>query len=210
MDDDNLVLVAGLGRSQAERLDAAGIPTLAALGSLPAGAHADGVRPETFEHLRHQAELQLYGRVEGKHRVDLLPDEDGRGFRLLPEPSFGDIWFDMEGHPFYEPARGLEYLFGYCYRGDDGEIRYEDVWARDRVGEKAAFERFVDLVQMRREAYPDLHVYHYSSYERTALRRPRGDPALQRGGLPLHRRLARVAPRPAAGRAALARAARAI
>ena len=44
--------------------------------------------------------------------VDLLPDEEDRGFRLLPPPSPGDVWLDLEGHPFYEAARGLEYLFG--------------------------------------------------------------------------------------------------
>ena len=40
------------------------------------------------------------------------------GFRLLPAPDRGDVWLDLEGHPFYETARGIEYLFGYCYRDD--------------------------------------------------------------------------------------------
>ena len=72
------------------------------------------------------------------------------------------------------PARGLEYLFGWCYR-EDGEERYEVVWGLDREGEKAAFERFVDWVEERRRRYPDLHVYHYAAYERTALRRLMGE-----------------------------------
>ena len=35
-----------------------------------------------------------------------------RGFCLLPEPSPGDVFFDMEGDPYYDIGTGLEYLFG--------------------------------------------------------------------------------------------------
>ena len=52
---------------------------------------------------------------------------------------------------------------------------YEVVWGLDRDGEKAAFERFVDWVEARRRVHPDLHVYHYAAYERTAVRRLMGE-----------------------------------
>ncbi|MDQ3671750.1 MAG: TM0106 family RecB-like putative nuclease, partial [Actinomycetota bacterium] len=176
-DDDNLVLVAGLRRSQADHLAEEGVPTLATLGVQEPGLVVAGMRAETLEPIRHQASLQLHRRETGEHRVDLLSDEEGRGFRLLPAPSFGDVWLDLEGHPFYEPARGLEYLFGWCYRDEDGTVRYEAAWARDREGECEIFERFVDWVVARRHRYPDAHVYHYASYERTALRRLMGEHA---------------------------------
>jgi predicted RecB family nuclease len=179
VDDDHLVLVAGLGRLYAERLATAGIPTLTALGETAAGTVVERIRPETFEKLRSQAALQLVYERSGVRVVDLLPDEEDRGFRLLPPPSEGDVWLDLEGHPFYEPARGLEYLFGYCYRGEGGDILYEPVWGLDRDGEKAAFERFVDWLEERRRRYPDLHVYHYAAYERTALRRLMGEHAVR-------------------------------
>jgi predicted RecB family nuclease len=175
--DDNLVLVAGLRRSQAEHLAGHGIPTLEALGRQAPGLEVDGMRPETLEALRHQAELQLHFRATGEHRVDDLPLEEGRGYALLPEPSFGDVWLDLEGHPYYEPARGLEYLFGWCYRDESGTIRYEAAWARDRDEERAVFERFVDFVVERRRRYPGAHVYHYAAYERSALRRLMGEHA---------------------------------
>ncbi|MDW8339005.1 MAG: TM0106 family RecB-like putative nuclease, partial [Thermoleophilia bacterium] len=174
--DDHLVLVAGLGRRYAEPLMAAGISTLEALGDAAPGTVVDGIRPETLEKLRHQASLQLHYRRTGEHRVEHLPDEPDTGFRLLPAPSEGDVWLDLEGHPFYEPARGLEYLLGWCYR-EDGEVRYEALWGTDRRGEKEAFERFVDWVEERRRRFPELHVYHYASYERTALRRLMGEHA---------------------------------
>ena len=174
VDDDNLVLVAGLGRLYAERLLAAGIPTLTALGETAPGTTVERIRDESFERIRDQARLQLHFTRTGERIVELLPDEEDRGFRLLPPPSEGDVWLDLEGHPFYEPARGLEYLFGYCYR-EDGQVRYDAVWGLDRDGEKAAFECFVDWLEERRRRFPDLHVYHYAAYERVALRRLMGE-----------------------------------
>jgi uncharacterized protein len=173
VEEDNPVIVAGLGRLHAERLARAGIPTLTALAETPATEVAR-IRPETFERLKNQAALQLHFTRTGERRVELLPDEEDRGFRLLPPPAEGDVWLDLEGHPFFEPARGLEYLFGWCYR-EGGELRYVVVWGLDRAGEKAAFERFVDWVEARRRVHPDLHVYHYAGYERTALRRLMGE-----------------------------------
>ncbi len=175
VDDDHLTLVAGIRRGQAEALAAAGIGTLAELGDLAAGTVIEGVRAEPLEAIRRQASLQLRGRREERHLWELLPEQDGRGFRLLPEPDHGDVWFDMEGHPFYEAARGLEYLFGFCYRDDDGEVRYQAVWGRSRDDERVAFERFVDWVVDRRLSHPRLHVYHYASYERSALTRLMGE-----------------------------------
>ena len=139
------------------------------------GKPPGGLRAETFERVRHQAELQLRGRVTGTHLYELLEDEEERGFRLLPAPDHGDVWLDLEGHPFYESARGLEFLFGYCYRDDAGEVRYEALWARDRDEECEVFTRFVDWVVERRRRHPALHVYHYAAYERTALTRLMGE-----------------------------------
>jgi predicted RecB family nuclease len=174
VDDDHPTLVAGMRRTWAERLMSAGVTTLAGLGGLASGTPVDGLRREALEGIRQQASLQLRGREEGRMLWELLLDEPDRGFRLLPAPDAGDVWFDMEGHPFYEPAQGLEYLFGYCYRDDSGAVVYDAVWGRDREGECAAFERFVDWIVARRRPYPGMHVYHYASYERSALTRLMG------------------------------------
>ena len=180
VDDDHLSLVAGMRRVQAETLMDAGVSTLEALGDLEPETLDERLKPvagaseDSFEAVRHQAELQLRGRREDRYLHELLPDQEDRGFRLLPEPDVGDVWFDMEGHPFYETARGLEYLFGYCFRNDAGEVVYDAVWGRDRDGERVAFEQFVDWVVARRAANPGMHVYHYASYERSALTRLMG------------------------------------
>ena len=84
----------------------------------------------------------------------------------------GSTW---RGIPFYETSRGLEYLFGYCYRDDDGAVQYAAVWGRDRDAERAAFEQFVDWIVERRRRHPGMHVYHYAAYERSALTRLMGE-----------------------------------
>lgn len=58
--------------------------------------------PVTFEKLRNQARLQLDQRQTGRPSYELLPPEAGRGFALLPDPSPGDIFFDIEADPLVE------------------------------------------------------------------------------------------------------------
>jgi uncharacterized protein len=174
-DDDHLTLVAGVSRLQVERLQAAGIETLEALADADSATKVPSMRASTFEGLNLQAQLQLYHRRTGEHRIEHLAEEPDHGFALLPEPTPGDIWLDLEGDPWFEPARGLEYLIGWIELGEDGEPHYEHIWARDRASEKAAFERFVDLVVERRRRFPGMHVYHYAAYERTALTRLMGE-----------------------------------
>ena len=132
------------------------------------------MRASTFQGLNHQARLQLHHRRTGEHRIEHLPEEPDRGFALLPEPSPGDVWLDLEGDPWFEPARGLEYLFGWVELGEDGAPRYEHIWSRDREAEKQGFERLVDHIVERRRRFPGMHVYHYAPYERTALSRLMG------------------------------------
>ncbi|MGH2591208.1 MAG: TM0106 family RecB-like putative nuclease, partial [Actinomycetota bacterium] len=169
--DDHLSLVANIRRGQVESLEGAGIKTLAALGKAQSSVAVPGLRPEALAKLRDQAALQLAGRTADHPLYRLLDPEDRRGFARLPEPSEGDVFFDMEGDPFFEG--GLEYLFG-VVTVDSGEPEFEPIWGRDRTEEKIAFERFLDFVADRGQRYPDLHVYHYAHYEPTALKKLAG------------------------------------
>ncbi len=125
----------------------------------------------TFETLRSQARLQVEQRETGEPCYELLQPEAERGFARLPAPSPGDVYFDMEGDPFFED--GLEYLFG-VVNTDGGEPEFQAFWALDRVEERLAFEGFTQFVMDRLERWPDLHVYHYAPYEPTALKRLMG------------------------------------
>src|SRR5262249_922114 len=71
--------------------------------------------------------------------------------------------------PFWEPARGLHFLFGLLTRAD-AAWRYRTIWAHDRMGERRAFEELIDFFSVRLARHPDMHVYHYGAYEPTALK----------------------------------------
>jgi predicted RecB family nuclease len=182
-DDDHLSGVAGITRLQTARLEQAGIRTLAALGAATAQRRPEEMIEETFDKLRRQARLQdeqrtaRAAREPHPDRFELIAEaiEAGKGLFRLPEPSPGDVFFDMEGDPYYDLGTGLEYLFGAAT--PDGAFRA--FWGCDRTShpvadrraEKQAFEAFVDFVMARRAAHPTMHVYHYAPYEKTALQK---------------------------------------
>jgi predicted RecB family nuclease len=169
--DDHLSLVANIRRDQIRKLETGGIRTVAALAACESDRRPLGMVDGTFEKLRGQARLQHIGRTERRHAYELLEHDDGDGFERLPLPDAGDLFFDIEGDPLYSPERGLEYLFG-LYLPD--ENRYIAFWARDASEERAAFEALMDFIVERRHTHPAMHVYHYASYETTALRRLMG------------------------------------
>jgi uncharacterized protein len=165
--DDHLVRVARIRRDQIERLSLAGITTLEGLGDAPPATKVPHMSAATFETLRHQAELQLSARRTGEQRYELLEPLERRGLALLPEPSPGDLFYDIEGDPYWEPGEGLEYLHGIT----DAERSFTAIWAHDRDEERQALERVIGRFHERLAAYPDMHVYHYASYETSALKR---------------------------------------
>ena len=173
--DDHLCLVAGITKVQIGELQANGIATAAALASLPTPMPWKPQRgsQHSFAKAKDQAHIQIESRQAGELRYELLPVAPPAGLCRLPAPCDGDVFFDIEGDPFVG-EHGLEYLFGYKYRGADGQPVYVADWALDREGEKAMFQRFIDFVTERRQQYPDLHIYHFAPYEPAALKRLMG------------------------------------
>lgn len=166
--DDHLNRVAGITKLQMPKLEAAGIATMRALAKVTEDRHVPRIQPETRDKLAHQARLQIQSMETGKPVYDLLPTMPGKGFERLPRPDEGDLFFDMEGDPLEEG--GLEYLFG-LYFLENGKGVFKPFWAHSRAEEKAAFEAFIDFVGDHLRRWPKAHIYHYASYEQTALKR---------------------------------------
>jgi len=182
--DDHLSLVAGIRADQRAKLEDAGIVTMTQLAA--ARERPWRMTEGAFDNLRVQALLQVeqrraiargedqpyrYRFREELRTQESAPQPPAAGFAKLPEPAPGDIFFDIEGDPLYRPDRGLEYLFGFYLPDED---RYVPFWAKDSGEERLAFEASVDFIAQRLARYPDLHVYHYASYEKSALRRLMG------------------------------------
>ncbi len=177
----DLLMVAGMSVTQRRKLQAAGVRTIDELAAMPASkAHASAAR------LRSQARMQLGLDAPAGSRTFI---KDGQphtvSFTVLPEntiaalpvPSPGDIFFDFEGDPLWQDpatgAWGIEYLFGVIEApvpGTSGDPIFRPFWAHSRSEERRAFLEFLHYVEERRSRYPDMHVYHYAAYEKTALR----------------------------------------
>ena len=167
--DDHLSLVAGITRGQRRRLVEQGVTTMADLGALDLTAFPplNGVGHDALVRIREQARIQDRGRREGRRIRELItPVEEDKGLAALPEPSPGDLFFDLEGDAFAMNG-GLEYLFGAA----DRHGGYEGCWALDQPAEKRGFERFIDRVTARWREHPGFHIYHYGAYETTAVKR---------------------------------------
>ena len=174
-DDDHLSLVAGISKSQIGELARQGVSTTNALSGVPLPLQWKPERGavQSYEKIREQARIQVKGRAEGKVVYELLPVVIGFGLACLPQPSPGDIFFDLEADPFVDNG-GLEFLFGYAFGDGTREMKYVSDWCTSRDQEKAAFERFIDFVIARAAQYPDLHIYHFAPYEPSALKRLMG------------------------------------
>ena len=181
-DDDHLSLVAGISARQRRALADRGITTLEDLGRLPLPVtpKIEGTSEQALVRVREQARIQLEGRLANAPRHELLLPAPGeaidpeRGLATLPEPSKGDLFFDIEGDPFaFEDGLTIS-------SASSRPTARSAFWSRDETGafsldaERAAFERFIDFVMERLERDPALHVYHYAPYEPTALKRLMG------------------------------------
>ncbi|MBP1137439.1 uncharacterized protein JOE31_003671 [Arthrobacter sp. PvP023] len=178
---DDLLLVARMNSAQRKKLHEQGIFTVKQL----ADATLPGASPSLLR-MQDQARMQSNaGTAEGSVSYVKDGEQHSISYRVIPEntlaelppPSPGDIFFDFEGDPLWQDAAtgiwGLEYLFGVIEApsAPDGRTVFKPFWAHNRAAEKQAFLDFLDYVEDRRRQYPDMHVYHYAAYEKTALRK---------------------------------------
>ncbi|HYI21103.1 MAG TPA: TM0106 family RecB-like putative nuclease, partial [Candidatus Limnocylindrales bacterium] len=167
-DDDALPIVAGISRNQRRELATIDINTR--------GALATATVEKRFERVKDQARVQVATGTSNVPAHELLPperDTNGslvadRGLTALPSPSEHDLFFDIEGDPFAF-WEGLEYLFGVW----DG-AEYQGFWAMNRAEEKQQFETTMDLFHGHWKRHPEMHIYHYGSYEPSRMKQLAG------------------------------------
>jgi predicted RecB family nuclease len=173
--DDHLSLVAGISRLQQKQLNVWDVNAVSSLAVFPLPLKE---RPKhgsagSYVRVREQARVQVAGRTQQKSVHEILDLNPEHGLFLLPQPSPGDMFFDLEGDPFIGRG-GREYLFGFVADDESGKSVYSSQWAVNADEEKRAFETFVDTVMARWTKYPAMHVYHFTGYESGALKRLMG------------------------------------
>ena len=192
--EDDLSLVANLTSRQRRALHGVGVTTRTGLAEPeePLPERLDGAGRDALKRIHAQASIQVRGERAGaviSERVSPSRDREGvlvpnHGLLMLPEPSPGDLFLDMEGDPFFssDEVDGIEYLFGVIEPGHTdavGQPAFHTFWSIQggtvtTQGERRAFEALIDLVVDRLAADPKLHIYHYAPYEPTAIKRLAG------------------------------------
>ena len=169
---DSLALVANIRKKQIQHLHEHGVTTLTQLAKTN-DTEIEGISPESLAKIKEQADIQLRSRGQDKPYFKVIENDNGKGLSSLPEPSNLDMFFDIEGNPFGD--NGLEYLWGVSYHNPKAaqgkEYAFKDWWAHDQKQEKRAFEGFIDWTYQRWQQDKTMHVYHYASYEITAIRK---------------------------------------
>ena len=167
--------MAGISRLQRKQLSAWQVNTVEQLATfpLPIPDRPEYGSREGYARVREQARVQVAARNKGRPVYEVLEVTRDHGLSLLPEPSPGDIFFDLEGDPFVGVS-GREYLFGFVCENLASEATYESQWALTADEEKRVFEWFVDRVMARWKSEPTMHIYHFTPYEPSALKRLMG------------------------------------
>ena len=171
---DDLVQVANISQSQIAKLVSSGIKTMKQLSVATDEQRPPRLTEETYNKVRLQAKAQVQANETGLPVHYLMDDPM---IQYLPPRSKLDIFFDFEGFPYFTERGGLEYLFGnYVWgsgknEGEPLDSLFTEFWAHDREQEKVAFSQFMTWALDRMNQDPNAHIYHYASYEVTALKR---------------------------------------
>src|SRR5258707_4901535 len=90
---------------------------MGALGALSSTQAIEEISSTSLDRIREQARIQCEGRTAKRVLYELLDEVDAnRGLLILPEPSPGDLFVDIEGDHL-AILGGLEYLIGVTEAG---------------------------------------------------------------------------------------------
>lgn len=167
-DEDDLIIVAGIHKTQRRKLQNLGITKLQQLAAvspsrLPSLAKSAGLKLATLQRLRLQARLQHKSKSSTIPASKLLANAK-QILQHLPHDNEGDLFLDLESSP--SPGCNLNYLIGICCR--DGQ--YLTWWAHTVEDEQKNFEAVLDYIFQRRSLYDGMHVYCYGHFEAAAFR----------------------------------------
>ncbi|MBF0105762.1 MAG: TM0106 family RecB-like putative nuclease [Deltaproteobacteria bacterium] len=131
-----------------------------------------GIHPDRFLKLKKAAELVVRSQRLDQTQFEVIPPDPEfpeSGLAALPPASLNDVILDLEGYPVDGP---FEYLFGVMQKNPEtGKNEFTGHWALNPTEEKEAFEKVMDWLYERWTNDPNMHVYHYASYEVTAFKR---------------------------------------
>ena len=168
--EDNLNQIGGLTKVHLKKLLELKIDTATKLSKQDSKKIIKGFKKEISQKLITQAQLQKeYAKTNIPIHQSNPNNLDGnKGFNSLPEPSACDLYFDIESVEDHIYPGGLEYLFGIYYVEDEKE-QFKAFWAHTKKDERQNVINFFEFTKAHFKKYPSSKIYHYGSYEITAL-----------------------------------------
>ena len=168
--EDNLNQVGGLTKVHLKKLLELKIDTISKLSKQDSKKTLKGFRKEISQRLITQAKLQKeYEKTNVPIHQPNPNNLNGiKGFNLLPKPSECDLYFDIESVEDHIYPGGLEYLLGIYYI-ENGKEKFKALWSHNKEEEKKNLIEFFNFTQSHFKKYPKSKIYHYGSYEITAL-----------------------------------------
>ena len=163
-EDRDISLIYGIRSTTRQALIDGGIKTIDQMSVATDDQYKalkKNVSKKTFEKLREQAKIQIKG--EGA-KTPIFELKDASALSAIPASSKGDVWFDMEGDPFSDSGAGLEYMFGFLTE-EKSKLKFKTFESPTKAEEVKAFSDFIAFILEQRLKYPDMHIYHYASYE---------------------------------------------
>jgi len=178
---DNLNQISNIKSSQIKTLLENNIDSMTELSRVE-NLEKTGLNSNSAKFLIEQAKLQKKYQITKKLDYKIIYNEKREiidefrpiGFQLIPNKDANDLFFDIEGYPmFIDPetkSSGLEYLFGIHFR-TFGEPIFKKFVSTNHDEEKKSFEELIDFFYKHIQQFRNSSIYHYGSYEITALKR---------------------------------------
>jgi len=168
--NDSLDLIWGLRKDTRKVFQKLGINTVQKLAQQDSEKVFDNINIDTSRKFINFAKLIIKERASKKPEYSLVTQDPEfvKGLKLLPKPSNSDLYFDMESVQDYVVDDGLEYLSGIYYQ-EESKQKFKALWAHNPEEEKNNVIKLFDFFDSHFKKYPDAFIYHYGSYEITAL-----------------------------------------
>ena len=113
-ENKSLELIADISSRQIQVLEKEGVNSIIQVPEITEKSFPK-LATESLDKIKRQASAQLSSTEDNTH-IELLNGDESIHFlhKLLPDESDGDVYFDLEGFPFYDFRKSdiLEYLYG--------------------------------------------------------------------------------------------------
>jgi predicted RecB family nuclease len=169
---DSLDLMWGMRKDTRKAFQKLNIDTILKLSQQKIDKVYGDINIEISRKFINFAKLIIKERKSQKPEYEFYEDniDEIKGLRRLPEPSKSDLYFDIESTQEHDSEGKLEYLLGVYYE-QNNDKKYKVLWSHNREDEEKNVVKLFVFFDDHFKKYPNAFIYHYGSYEITALER---------------------------------------